>query len=59
MQNVVQLTPHEPEPDPPKPAFSFDMTQPDPRGMVSIDACVPYPMAVAFLKMLIAFKAVA
>lgn len=54
--NVVHLTPCEPETDPPKQPYSFDMTQPDQRGMVLIDACVPYSMAVAFLQMLIAFQ---
>lgn len=36
--------------------YSFDMTQTDPRGMVLIDACVPYAMATAFLQLLIAFQ---
>jgi hypothetical protein len=32
-----------------RPAFSFDMVQPDPRGPVLIDACVPEQMAREFL----------
>jgi hypothetical protein len=32
-----------------RPAFSFDMTQPDPRGFMLIDACVPEALAQDFL----------
>lgn len=46
----------QPEPDTTRQPYSFDMTQIDQRGMVLIDACVPAPMATAFLQMLIAFQ---
>jgi hypothetical protein len=39
-------------------AFSFDMTQPDGAGLVSIDACVPMALAVAFMELLGQFQSV-
>lgn len=39
----------------PRPKFSFDMTQPDPRGFVLIDACVPMALAVEFMNLLTAY----
>jgi hypothetical protein len=38
-----------------RPKFSFDMTQPDPRGFVLIDACVPMSFAVEFMNLLTAY----
>jgi hypothetical protein len=40
----------------PRPAFSFDMFQPDAGGMVLIDACVPAAMATEFFRLLVAFQ---
>lgn len=34
-----------------RPKFSFDMSQPDPRGFVLIDACVPFELAVEFMNL--------
>jgi hypothetical protein len=34
-----------------RPAFDFEMVQPDPKGFVSIDACVPEQLAREFLAM--------
>jgi hypothetical protein len=39
----------------PRPAFSFDMTQPDRKGLVLIDACVPLALAVEFMNLVTAF----
>lgn len=52
--NVVQLRPAIPEGEPitARNAYSFDMTQPDQRGMVLIDACVPMSVALQFLELL-------
>lgn len=52
--NVVQLRPAVPEGDriTDRTPYSFDMTQPDQRGMVLIDACVPMSIALEFLQLL-------
>lgn len=34
--------------------FSFDITQPDARGLVLFDACVPLSLAVEFMKLIAA-----
>lgn len=59
--NVVKLRPAIPEEDldgetNPREKYSFDMTQPDPRGFVLIDACVPMAMAVEFMNLLTAYN---
>jgi hypothetical protein len=52
--NVVQLRPAVPDVErvTARNAYSFDMTQPDQRGMVLIDACVPMSVALEFLQLL-------
>jgi hypothetical protein len=52
--NVVQLRPAVPDSEPTtaRNPYSFDMTQPDQRGMVLIDACVPMSVAIQFLELL-------
>lgn len=52
--NVVQLRPAVPDGESitPRNPYSFDMTQPDQRGMVLIDACVPMSVALQFLELL-------
>jgi hypothetical protein len=70
MTNVIPFQPKTPTqtdslegfddmPDTTEPArkpYSFDMTQHTQKGMVLLDACVPFAMATEFLQMLIAFK---
>lgn len=41
-----------PDADTTRQAYSFDMTQPDVRGLVLIDACVPMALAVEFLRLI-------
>ncbi|MEY9506927.1 hypothetical protein ABIE87_006485 [Bradyrhizobium diazoefficiens] len=52
--NVVQLRPAVPEDEgiTPRNPYSFEVTQPDQRGMVLIDACVPMSVALEFLQLL-------
>jgi hypothetical protein len=53
MSNVVPFPPtaanETEETSEARPKFSFDITQPDPRGFVLIDACVPLALAVTFM----------
>lgn len=55
--NVVQIRPAIPEQETPaginpRQPYSFDMTQPDPKGFVLIDACVPLSLAVEFMNLI-------
>lgn len=57
MSNVVRIRPVEAVQEDSsdqlqlRPKFSFDMSQPDPRGFVLIDACVPFELAVQFMNL--------
>lgn len=51
MPTSLRLVPDEPEPEHRLP-YSFEMSQPDPLGMVLIDACIPAAMALVFFKLL-------
>jgi len=68
MTNVISFQPKSPIGNPPlkttddyfepveaRPAFSFDMTQPDSNGLVLLDACVPMTLAIEFMKLVTAF----
>jgi hypothetical protein len=66
MTNVIPFQPNAPtqtaslaedcfEPVEARPAFSFDMTQPDSKGLVLLDACVPMALAIEFMKLVTAF----
>lgn len=48
---LIRLVP-DTEPDNDRLPYSFDMSQPDPLGMVLIDACIPAAMALVFFKLL-------
>ena len=53
--NVVQLRPAVPEAREditPRNPYSFEISQPDQRGMVLIDACVPMSIALEFMQLL-------
>lgn len=57
--NVLPFRPAVPEDDGTihqRPHFSFDITQPDPKGFVHIDACVPMSLAVEFMNLLTAYQ---
>ncbi len=51
MATLLRLVSDDTEPELRQP-YSFDMSQPDPRGMVLIDACIPAAMALAFFNLL-------
>jgi hypothetical protein len=52
--NVVQLRPAVPDGEDitPRNAYSFEISQPDQRGLVLIDACVPMSIALEFMQLL-------
>lgn len=54
MQNVLTFRPAVPECEgiTPRPKYSFDISQPDPRGFVLLDACVPMTLALDFMKLI-------
>lgn len=57
--NVVQMRPAVPEEvdgENLRTKYSFDITQPDARGFVLIDACVPMALAVEFMNLLTAYN---
>lgn len=42
--------------DAPRNAYSFDITQPDARGLVLIDACVPLALAIEFMRLVALYR---
>lgn len=58
MTNVVTMRPAVPEDEGtnPRAQYSFDISQPDPNGFVSIDACVPMSLAIEFMNLLTAYN---